>query len=122
MNLEHPVILVSEFKMLPLFFSSFQPQPQFCTPPHTFFLFTHGHFQNVSIDPFFSPDASTIQNPRDPKPPRVNPTVRQEIQMIKQRYFFQLQSDNPTNPIDLSRLEIDLKNESSELMSSEAIS
>lgn len=42
--------------------------------------------------------------------------------MIKQRYFFQLQSDNPTNPIDLSRLEIDLKNESSELMSSEAIS
>lgn len=42
--------------------------------------------------------------------------------MVKQRYFFQLQSDNPTNPIDLSRLEIDLKNESSAPMSSRAIS
>ncbi|VFV41205.1 Hypothetical predicted protein [Lynx pardinus] len=47
----------------------------------------------------------------------VIPTIRQEIQMIKQRYFFRLQSDNPTNPIDLSRLEIDLKNESLALMS-----
>ena len=66
-NLQHPVILVSEFKMRPLlFFSSLNSRnPSFAPPP---FLFTHRHFQNVSIDPFFSPDATTIQNPWDPKP------------------------------------------------------
>lgn len=49
-------------------FPSYKSNPVSCSSI-TFFLFTHGHFQNVSIDPFFSPDASTIQNPRDPKPP-----------------------------------------------------
>lgn len=48
------------------FFFFKQPQSQFCAPPP--FLFTHRHFRNVSIDPFFSPDATTIQNPWDPKP------------------------------------------------------
>lgn len=52
---------------------------------------------------------------------RVIPTIRQEIQTIKQRYFFELRSDNPTNPIDLSRLEIDLKDESPVLASSRTI-
>lgn len=134
-NFEHQVILVSEFKMLPLFYlffsSSSSRNPSFAPPSFSLFLSFFLSFF------FYSPtDTSktcrlilfSLQlQPRSrilstPSHLHVNPTIRQEIQMIKQRYFFQLQSDNPTNPIDLSRLEIDLKNEFPVLMSGRAIS
>ena len=101
------------------FFFFKQPQSQFCAPPLFYSPTDTSKTCRLILFSLQMQPRSRILGTQNHF--HVNPTIRQEIQMIKQRYFFQLQSDNPTNPIDLSRLEIDLKNESLVLKSSRAI-